>query len=260
MQFGPEAIKHYYAATQFEYGLIWNWRLRTTPALHFGYYDERATNHRQAIVRANEVLAQFANLATGVRIIDAGCGLGHATEWLATHYDARVTGLTLVPRQVETIEKRLRKKPVENVNFLVGDYLSMPFDNNSADVIWAFESVCHAQNKVDFYKEAWRVLRPGGKLVMAEYIRKERPMPEADEELLKEIFYAWAIPDLDTIGEHRMHAERCGFTTFKNKDVTGNVIKSYRNLRSTCKRYAKLSSLLHKAHIISAIRHNNMLS
>jgi hypothetical protein len=54
------AITKYYADTQFEYQLIWNWLLPTTPALHFGYYDDKATNHQQAILRANEVLAEFA--------------------------------------------------------------------------------------------------------------------------------------------------------------------------------------------------------
>ena len=37
---GTEAIKKYYSDTQFEYGLVWNWRSKHTPALHFGYYDE----------------------------------------------------------------------------------------------------------------------------------------------------------------------------------------------------------------------------
>ena len=45
----PEAIKKYYSDTQFEYKLIWNWRIKDTPALHFGYYDEKATNMQQQL-------------------------------------------------------------------------------------------------------------------------------------------------------------------------------------------------------------------
>lgn len=256
----PDAIKKYYTHTQFEYGLVWNWNLKTTPALHFGYYDDKATNHRQALLRANEVLAEWAGIKKGSRIVDAGCGLGHASEWLSKHYGARVTGITIVPKQVETIQKRLLKKPVENVYFLVADYLAMPFANNSADVVWAFESVCHANNKLDFYKEAFRVLKPGGLLVMAEYLRNSRPMAETKEALLKEIFHKWAIPDLDTLDEHQSHAIKAGFASFKNNDVTKHVIKSYRNLRETCRRYNKLSSVLNSLQLISAIQHNNMLS
>jgi cyclopropane fatty-acyl-phospholipid synthase-like methyltransferase len=255
-----DAIKEYYTHTQFEYGLIWNWKLKTTPALHFGYYDDEATNHKEAIVRANEVLAEFAGIKKGSRIVDAGCGLGHASEWLSKHYAARVTGITIVPKQVETIQKRLQKHPVERVDFLVADYLKMPFANNTLDVVWAFESACHANNKLDFYKEAFRVLKPGGKLVMAEYLRTNRPMDESRETMLKEIFHSWAIPDLDTLGEHSDQAAKAGFKSFKSNDVTGNVIRSYRNLRETCRRYYGLSKLLRLVRLISTVQFKNMLS
>jgi ubiquinone/menaquinone biosynthesis C-methylase UbiE len=171
-----------------------------------------------------------------------------------------VTGITIVPKQVETMQKKLLKKSVRNVDFLLADYLTMPFADNSTDVVWAFESVCHANDKLLFYKEAFRVLKPGGILVMAEYLRNERPMAETKEALLKEIFHKWAIPDLDTLDEHQAHAAKAGFASFKNSDVTKHVIKSYKNLRETCRRYNKLSSVLHSLRLISAIQHNNMLS
>lgn len=234
--------------------------LKTTPALHFGYYDAKATNHQQAVLRANEVLAEFAGIKEGARIVDAGCGLGQSSEWLAKNLNARVTGITIVPKQVETINKRLQKYPVSNVDFLVADYLNMPFEDNSIDVVWAFESVCHAANKLEFYQEAFRVLKPGGKVVMAEYIRNGRPMGEGKEAMLKEIFEKWAIPDLDSLQEHEQHATKAGFTSFKNRDITPHVMTSYRNLRATCQRYSGLSTVLYRTGIISAVRHNNMLS
>lgn len=254
-----EAIKKYYSDTQFEYKLIWNWRLKSTPALHFGYYDEKATKHAQAVNRANEALAEWAGIPKGARIVDAGCGLGHSAIWLSEHYHAKVTGITVVPKQVETIRKNLEKKLVPNVDFQLGNYLDMPFEDNSLDVVWAFESVCHAAEKLLFYKEAYRVLKPSGMIVMAEYLRSGRPMSEDKEAMLSQIFDTWAIPDLDTLEEHRKNALSAGFSEFRNKDVTANVIKSYRNLRETCQRYHWLSTLLYKTGIISKVRHYNML-
>jgi tocopherol O-methyltransferase len=255
-----EAVKKYYSDTQFEYKLIWNWRLKTTPALHFGYYDEKANNHQQAIIRANEVLAEFADIRPGSRVVDAGCGLGHSSEWLAKQLGAIVTGITIVPKQVDTINRRLQKHPVANVDFLVADYLHMPFADNSVDIVWAFESVCHAASKLEFYKEAYRVLKPGGRIAMAEYIRTGRPMTGEKEKLLQAVFSPWAIPDLDTIKEHEQHARQAGFHAFKHRDITPHVVKSYRNLRETCRRYAALSKLLYKTGVISLVRHQNMLS
>ena len=260
MHLDKEAIKRYYTDTQFEYNLIWNWGLKTTPALHFGYYDEKATNHQQAITRANEVLAEFGGIEKGAIIVDAGCGLGHSSEWLAATYHGPVIGITLVPKQVETIQKRLAKHPVANVDFKVADYLQMPFEDQSVDIVWAFESVCHAPEKLLFYKEAYRVLKPGGKLLMAEYLRNGRPMTSDQESLLAEIFSKWAIPDLDTLVEHRNHSIKAGFRFITNKDVTPHVMKSYDNLRENCKRYSGLSKVLYKTGIISKVRQDNMLS
>ena len=256
---GTEAIKKYYSDTQFEYGLVWNWRSKHTPALHFGYYDEKATNHHRSVIRANEVLAEWGNIQQGAIIIDAGCGLGHSTLWLAEHYNALVTGITIVPKQVETMQKFIDKKGIKNVSFLEASYFNMPFEDNSVDVVWAIEAVCHAKDKSQFYKEAYRVLKPEGKLLIGENLRTARPLEKEKEELLKDIFNSWAIPDLDTVEEHRSHALNSGFTSFESKDVTANMMVSYRNLEEMCKRWAWLNKLLHAISIISTVRRDNML-
>lgn len=257
---GMEAIKKYYTDTQFEYRVVWNWKLKNTPALHFGYYDDRATKHHQAVNRANEVMAEWASIKKGARIVDAGCGLGHSSIWLAQHYGARVTGITIVPKQVMTIRKFVARHQIKNVDFLVADYFDMPFKGNSVDVVWAVESLCHAADKSKFYEEAFRILKPGGKLIIAENLRIARPMNEEKEALLKELFHAWTIPDLDTAQEHQSHALNAGFHSFEGKDVTSNMMISYRNLREICLRWAWLSKVLNATGIISKLRHNNMLA
>jgi ubiquinone/menaquinone biosynthesis C-methylase UbiE len=256
---GTEAIKKYYSDTQFEYKLVWNWRSKYTPALHFGYYDEKATDHHRSVIRANEVLAEWGNIREGARIIDAGCGLGHSTLWLGEHYNARVTGITIVPKQVETMQKFIAKRGITNVDFIEANYFNMPFEDSSVDVVWAIEALCHAQDKSLFYKEAYRVLKPGGKLLVGENLRTARPMEAQKEELLKEIFHSWAIPDLDTLEEHRAHAICSGFNSFESKDVTAHMMVSYRNLEEMCKRWAWLNKLLHTLGIISTVRRDNML-
>ena len=255
---GNEAIKKYYSDTQFEYRLVWNWRSKFTPALHFGYYDEKAKDHHRAVIRANEVLAEWGGIQTGSRIIDAGCGLGHSTLWLAEHCNANVTGVTIVPKQVETMQKFIAKHGIKNVDFIEANYLHMPFEDNSVDVVWAIEAVCHAPDKSEFYKEAFRVLKPEGKLLIGENLRTERPLEKDKEELLKEIFNSWAIPDLDTFEEHQSHAQIAGFRSFENRDVTQNMMVSYRNLEEMCKRWGWLNKLLYKLGIISKTRRDNM--
>jgi tocopherol O-methyltransferase len=250
-------IKKYYTDTQFDYSFIWNWGLKTTPALHFGYYDEKATKHEQAIFRVNEVLADWANVTEGTKVLDAGCGLGNTSLWLAQNRKAKVTGITLVQKQVDTAYALAKKQNIIGADFLVADYLQTPFENNSFDVVWACEALCHAPDKSLFYKEAFRILKPGGRLVIAENLRPSRPMSEANEKFLHEIFDAWAIPDLDTLEEHQQHATSAGFIDFQYKDVTKNVWVSYKNLKKIVKQLKPLATVLNTFKLVPKIRYNN---
>jgi len=252
-------IKDYYNQTQFDYSFIWNWKLKTTPALHFGYYDEKATKHEQAIFRVNEVLADWANVTEGTKVLDAGCGLGNTSLWLAQHRKAKVTGITLVQKQVDTAYALAKKQNIVGAEFQVADYLKTPFEDNSFDVVWACEALCHAPDKSLFYKEAFRILKPGGRVVIAENLRPARPMSEANEKFLHDIFDAWAIPDLDTLEEHQQHSRSAGFTNFQHKDVTKNVWVSYKNLKKIVKQLKPLATVLNTFRLVPKVRYNNYI-
>jgi len=97
-------------------------------------------------------------------------------------------------------------------------------------VVWSVESVCHAPDKRLFFREARRLLRDGGRLGMAEYIRCRRPDRPAREALLRSWLSGWAIPDIATGDELRTWAQQAGFGEINLSDVTPNVEPSLRRL------------------------------
>ncbi|MBK7939511.1 MAG: methyltransferase domain-containing protein [Lewinellaceae bacterium] len=249
-------VQTYYNRTRFDYRVLWN-RRRRDVAVHFGYYDEHADHHADALDNMNRVLADLADIQPGERVLDAGCGLGNACFWLAGRRGARVTGLNIVERQIIDCQNFKEKNGLTDVDFVQADFCSIPFGQGTFDVVWACESICHAAQKQAFYREAYRVLKPGGRLVMAEYMRTGRPLPANSERLLSAWLHPWAIPDIDTADEHRGHAQSAGFSEINIRDVTPNVRVSLRNLHEISTRWLPLGRFFGFFGIVDRVRLGN---
>lgn len=276
-------VHTYYTHTRFDYRTVWNHRRRDV-AVHFGYYDEQAGRHAEALDNMNRVMADLAGIQPGERVLDAGCGLGNASFWLAEHRRAQVTGINIVASQITDCLKKSAKvtvhrppafakalpgkpstvnRPPSTVNrpeFLQADFCNMPFPDNTFDVVWACESVCHAAEKAAFYREAFRVLKPGGRLVMAEYMRENRHLSPEAERLLAAWLRPWAIPDIETADEHRSHASAAGFRQVDIRDVTPHVRVSLRNLHEVSVRWLPFGKLLNLLGMVSNVRLGNAVA
>ncbi len=255
-----QKIREYYNRTEKDYKTLWHYKLDGAPALHFGYYDEKATRHKDAIRRVNEVLADLADIKPGDRVLDAGCGLGQAAIWLAAERKATVTGISIVNEQVEKAAVYAKEAGISGVTFVHADYLETPFDDEYFDVVWGIESVCHALDKSLFYKEAFRILKPGGRVVLADSFRGGKPMSPENEKLLKEAFSGWQIHDIDTPEEHTSHAESAGFKIVEIRDVSENVKSSYKILYEHVRNFLWLGYILNRVGIIGNVRLANAKS
>jgi ubiquinone/menaquinone biosynthesis C-methylase UbiE len=245
-------IIRYYENTRFDYWVAWT--SRDDPAIHFGYYDEQARFHKDALLRLNEVMADLAGIRPGEQVLDAGCGLGASTLWLAANRGVEVTGITPVPDQVQGASQRAGDLPVR---FELADYHHAPFPDAAFDVVWACESLCHSPDKAAFYREAFRLLRPGGRLVLAEYMRAGRPLQEQQERLLSLWLHGWAIPDIDSREEHQVHARNAGFDRFEIRDITSHTRISHRNLHKQARRWWRVGQALRFLRIRNTIQHGN---
>jgi tocopherol O-methyltransferase len=253
-----DAIVAYYDETWLDYRFFWlNER---TLSVHFGYSDETTCGHADSLLNMNRVLADRAGIQPGERVLDAGCGVGGSSFWLAQQRGADVVGITPVSRQVaQAWHFAARRKLTRHVHFEQADYTNTFFPNASFDVVWSLESLCHAQDKAAFYCEAARLLRPGGRLVVAEYMRTARPFGTPGERLLHKWLDGWAIPDLDTPDEHRSSLSASGFVDIQIDNVTAHTRPSLHRLHRITLWSYPLAVLGRAAGVRSFVQHGNVL-
>ncbi|WP_234567542.1 methyltransferase domain-containing protein [Rhodohalobacter sp. 614A] len=254
-----KSIINYYDATQLDYRILW-FREKNR-SVHFGYYDQDISNHGEALLNMNKVMAQKSGVKSGDLILDAGCGQGGSSVWLAEHFDVHVTGITLVPHQVLKAQKHAEKSKINHrVSFFEKDYTNTGFEDESFTLIWACESLCHALNKIDFYKEVYRLLKPGGRLICAEYFRSNRPLAPEGEKLLHEWLNGWSIKDIDTVEEHKKNATQCGFKDIRIEDITEFTKPSLEYLHSMSRKLWNVGRILRRIGLRNHINHGNHYS
>ncbi len=254
-----EAIVGYYDETWLDYRVLW--LNRDNLAVHFGYTDANTRSHTDALKNMNRVLAQRVQIQPGERVLDAGCGVGGSSLWLAAQCRVDVVGITLAARQVAKARSYAAQRGLaDRVRFDQADFTATPFPDASFDVVWAVESLCHAPRKADFYQEAARLLRPGGRVVVADFVRAARPLDQTGERLLHEWLDGWAVPDIDTPGEHHAHLAAAGFADPRLDDVTVHTRPSLRRLYRMAYWTYPLAVLGRVTGIRSAVQHGNVIA
>jgi len=248
----------YYKQTSYDYHVVWDNSVYTSA--HFGFYNKNASKHIDALANTNRTLADIVKIKPEEKVLDAGCGWGGSSLWLAKFRSAAVTGISPVKEQIEKCNIKARELNLsDKIKFVKADFRNTGFSDNYFDVVWAIESVCHSKNKMDFYKEAFRIIKPGGRIIVAEYIRNKRSLNRKENKIIESWLYHHAIPDIDTSDEHLNNIQTSGFSNIKIEDFTSQVRVSVRNLHEKSIRCLPIESILRLFRFRSAMQHGNLI-
>jgi tocopherol O-methyltransferase len=226
--FTKNEIARHYELCEEHYKNWWN--LSESRSMHYGYWDSSTNHLHDALMNINKVMSAKVNISKNDHVLDAGCGLGGSSLWLAKNIGCRVTGITLSNKQRKQAEESAIQLGLANtVDFFQEDYTNTRFPDASFDVIWAIESVCHADDKFLFLKEAYRLLKPGGRLIVADFFNKYG-LSGKDKELMDKMAYGWAISEFSTIEDFKKYSEQVGFTKIISEDASKPITPSAKKL------------------------------
>lgn len=222
-----QRIIDYYKETENAYKDSWD--LDRSLAIHYGYWDDKVNSFRASLLRMNEVMMETAQIKTGDQVLDAGCGVGGSSIYIAINSGAEVTGISISERQVQHARSNASAKRIsDKVEFQVADYCNTSFPSSSFDVVWGCESICYAVDKEQFIREAYRLLKPGGRLVVADGFIKD--FRNNEHPFIRKWLNGWQVNYLETPLRFKRMMEEAGFIQTAYRDITREVMRSSKRL------------------------------
>lgn len=194
--------------------------------IHLGYYNKEEMKNgykNKDFIQAKfdfvDEMMKFGGINaeedSNAKVLDVGCGVGGTSRYLAKKLgpNADVTGITLSPNQVKRATELAVEQGVPNANFTVMNALKMDFPDNSFDVVWACESGEHMPDKEAYINEMMRVLKPGGKYVMATWCQRDDkvvPFSAKDNRDLRFLYEEWTHPYFISIEKYKEITDATG--------------------------------------------------
>lgn len=216
-----EQIQQLYDASSGVWEQVWG------EHMHHGYYGPEGNlkkDRRQAQIDLIEEILTWVCAPEPGSILDAGCGIGGSSLYLAEKFQATVTGITLSPVQASRATQRARAAGLENqANFLVADALKVPVPDRTFDWVWSLESAEHLPDKRQFLRECYRVLKPGGTLMMATWCHRPLggdlgELTDDERKHLAEIYRVYALPYVISLPEYEAIAHQVSFQNIRTAD------------------------------------------
>ncbi|MHA2426095.1 MAG: arsenite methyltransferase [Candidatus Thorarchaeota archaeon] len=165
----------------------------------------------------------LASLKEGEVVLDLGSGAG-LDMFVASKKvgeTGKVIGVDMTSAMIEKAKKNAEELGITNVDFRFGDIEDMPVDDNSVDVVISNCVINLAPSKAKVFQEAFRVLKPGGRVMVSDIVLS-KPLPkEVSDEV---VTYTGCIGGAILDEEYLQHMRDAGFEDVRITSKAGQSL------------------------------------
>lgn len=221
-------ISDYFDHTSIYYDLFW-----VNSALHIGWWESDTRNLAEAVRNTDRFIASCLDINGKDRVLDAGCGIGGTSIFLAEETGAELVGITLSSVQVESARKKAGKSSArDRLSFVQGNFKATKFESESFSKIFALESLIHNPDKARFLAEARRLLKPDGKLAVIDAFLLRNDFNPTEQKVYEAVLQGFACDHIAVLDDFRRDLERTGFDNVVFHDKLPQVRRTSRVVRS----------------------------
>jgi ubiquinone/menaquinone biosynthesis C-methylase UbiE len=193
----------------------------------WGFWSAETRDMNEACDTMVRAVADAARITPGQRVLDVGCGGGASTLDLARLSEAReVVGIDITAELLTGARADARRDGAAGVRFEHMSATRLSFADQSFERVVAIDCASHFDTREDFFREAARVLRPGGRIALLDLVLGDVPKQLLDRALLWLLVAGWRLPPAnchDSRGYQQRLAD-AGFRSVTTQDVTPRVL------------------------------------
>ena len=196
--------------------------------IHRSLWNDNIKTLDEALNFSNSlILKEIESTQPGsARIADLGCGVGASLFYIhpRLHNPAPALGLTLSPVQARLAQSSAKQLGLQDhIRFAEGDFTSVPLSSQSLDAVYSVEAVCHAVDPEKYFREASRLLRKGGKLILVDDYQSARTFNKHEQKWLNAYIDGWYVPGVRTVEQVISFANKNGLQLKKNEELTPHL-------------------------------------